>query len=202
MPSYFINPVFANVGPLAGLIMYVTMDQSGVPTDGQSGFAPLATVFNQVDGTQFVNDGDSSSSAWTAVPIGTSGAFVITKKITIASADILTLNATPVELIAAPGAGKAIQVISVMGRMNFLTAPYATNTDLQIIDTAGGGVLASDALILLGAVATLIATVPVNDASATAVTANGSVSAKVATGDPTAGSGTLDLYVSYKIVTL
>lgn len=204
MPDYFINPIFANVGPNAGLIYHITMDQTGVPTDGQSGFAPLATVDNVVDGTSFVNQGSSSSSAWVAIPVGTSGSFVTTQKVTIASADILTLNGTPVELVPAPAAGKVIEVLGVVGRMNFLTAAYATNTNLQIVDTTSGEVLAEDSGTLLAAAGNVVASVPLslNASAGIEITPAGSVSATVETGNPATGAGSLDLYVSYKVITL
>jgi hypothetical protein len=58
----------------------------------------------------------------------------------IAHADILTLNATPIEIVGNPGVGKAIKVvdcaISIKGAAG-VVVPYITNTTIRLItDTA------------------------------------------------------------------
>jgi hypothetical protein len=125
-------------------------------------------------------------------------------KMSIASADILTLHTTPVVIIPAPGAGKVINVLSVQGRMNFLTAAYATNTELDIVDTTSSSKLFGDTAALLSSAGNLVAQIPaeINSNGGITITPNGSVSVTVATGDPTAGAGSLDLYVIYQVVTL
>ena len=55
-----------------------------------------------------------------------------TVKLTIASADVLTLNTVPIEIVAAPGAGFAIRIIDVSLKMVYNSVPYATNTRLQL----------------------------------------------------------------------
>jgi hypothetical protein len=59
-----------------------------------------------------------------------------TAKLTIATADVLTLNTTPIEIVAAPGAGYAIEVISASMKMVYNSATYSTNTSLELL-TAG-----------------------------------------------------------------
>jgi hypothetical protein len=54
-----------------------------------------------------------------------------TAKLTIATADVLHLNTTPIEIVAAPGAGYAIEVISASMKMVYVSATYATNTSLN-----------------------------------------------------------------------
>lgn len=46
----------------------------------------------------------------------------------LTAAQLKALRATPVSLIAAPGAGKAIQVLAVTLHYNFLTTPFTINT--------------------------------------------------------------------------
>lgn len=129
---------------------------------------------------------------------------VVTKKVTLSSAQLLALFTTPIELIAAPGAGKAIEVMSVIGRMNFLTAAYATHTELDVIDATLGTVLFKDTSTILAATSTKVAQIEPSIASnaANLITANGAVQAKIAVGDPVTGAGSVDLYVTYKVVTL
>lgn len=125
-------------------------------------------------------------------------------KVTLSSAQILALNGTPIQLLAAPGSGKIYELMSVSGRMNFLTAAYATHTALDITDATTGDILFSDTGTLLAATSTKVATVIPNANSGAGVvkTSNGAINAAVATGNPATGAGTLDLYLTYKIITL
>ena len=58
--------------------------------------------------------------------------------VSIPTASVLTLNSVPVEIVAAPGAGFAIQVLSASMRMIFNSAGYTTNTTLQLISSSAG----------------------------------------------------------------
>ncbi len=149
------------------------------------------------------NDGTVAVPSWTLVNrVDSAGVLLATT--TIASADVLALNSSPIELVPAPAMGKAIQVVSVMGKMAFLTAAYATHTELDIVDTVSGSVLFKDTGTLLAATGNIVATVPanVNSNAGLEVTEAGSVSATVATGDPITGAGDLTIYTLYKVVTL
>ena len=58
-------------------------------------------------------------------------------KLTITSADVLTLNGTPIQVVAKTGLGTEIEVISASYRMVYNTTPYATNINIRLItDTA------------------------------------------------------------------
>lgn len=149
-------------------------------------------------GMQFINLAQSGlAPVWSPKPIMV--------KVSLTSAQILALNTTPIVIIPAPATtGYILDVLSVVGRMNFLTAAYATNTELDIIDTTAGSVLFKDTSTLLAATSTKVAKVEPNIASnaGLAVTAGGSVSVKAATGNPATGAGTLDLYVTYQVIPL
>jgi hypothetical protein len=67
--------------------------------------------------------------------------------VSIPSAEVLTLNSVPVELVAPAGAGKAIVPEKIIIRSAFNSTPYATNTKLiaridtatdDLFDVAGG----------------------------------------------------------------
>ncbi len=127
-------------------------------------------------------------------------------KLTIATADVLTLNATPIELIAAPGAGFAIEVFSASVKIVYNTTAYATNTTLQVITS--GSVIEQAELDVLAASASTYKTLPkplaaVLVAIPTAqLIDNAAVNVTVKTGDPTLGDSDITIYGTYRIIQL
>ncbi len=122
--------------------------------------------------------------------------------LSLTSVQILALNTTPQTIIAAPGSGKWIEIISATTDMNFDTAAYATNTTLQIINEGSAVAQLQDTSALIATVDKVTKFQDVTPATAgqTQITKNSAVQLKVATGDPTAGSGTLTVHVIYRIV--
>jgi len=147
--------------------------------------------YNQADGVM-----------WTR---GDSGIECIqgTAKLTIATADVLHLNTTPIEIVAAPGAGYAIEVISASMKMVYNSATYATNTSLELITAGATNSQASTVIknsastIRRFADATTLAS-----ATATQLVENAALNVTVASGDPTAGDSDITVYVTYRIITL
>ena len=120
-----------------------------------------------------------------------------TAKLTIASADVLTLNTTPLTIVAAQGAGTVIEVLSAFVSIDFNTTGYATNTTLQVLNN-----LTSDAQFdgnVLGALFSGNLTLTPNLSS---LTENQDLVVSVATNDPTAGDSDITIYVTYRIITL
>lgn len=62
----------------------------------------------------------------------TGGASLPITTTAIASAALLTLNGTPVTLVAAPGAGLVIVPVSVTGSLTFVTAGYTNAGTLSV----------------------------------------------------------------------
>jgi hypothetical protein len=126
-----------------------------------------------------------------------------TAKLTIATADVLHLNTTPIEIVAAPGAGYAIEVISASMKMVYNSATYATNTSLELITAGATNSQASTVIknsastIRRFADATTLAS-----ATATQLVENAALNVTVASGDPTAGDSDITVYVTYRIITL
>jgi hypothetical protein len=126
-----------------------------------------------------------------------------TAKLTIATADVLTLNTTPIEIVAAPGAGYAIEVISASMNMVYVSATYATNTSLELITAGATNSQASTVIknsastIRRFADATTLAS-----ATATQLVENAALNVTVASGDPTAGDSDITVYCTYRIITL
>lgn len=126
-----------------------------------------------------------------------------TAKLTIATADVLHLNTTPIEIVAAPGAGYAIEVISASMKMVYNSATYATNTSLELITAGATNSQASTVIknsastIRRFADATTLAS-----ATATQLVDNAALNVTVASGDPTAGDSDITVYCTYRIITL
>ena len=126
-----------------------------------------------------------------------------TAKLTIATADVLTLNTTPIEIVAAPGAGYAIEVLSASMKMVYNSATYATNTSLELITAGATNSQASTVIknsastIRRFADATTLAS-----ATATQLVDNAALNVTVSSGDPTAGDSDITIYVTYRIITL
>ncbi len=149
------------------------------------------------------NTGTVAVPAWTEEVIGETR----TVKITASSAEILAMFATPKAIVAAPGAGKTIELISAFGRMNFAGAAYATNVGLNIGFAAANDPLADNQTLLAATAGAPIQ--PFFKTLAGAVTgnnnlyvANAPLNLSVAVGNPVTGGGSLDVYVTYKVVTL
>lgn len=125
-------------------------------------------------------------------------------KVSLSSAQILTLNSTPVQIIAAQGAGTTIQFVAVLARMNFVTAAYATNTTFQLIFAGASLNCVTNTALLISTATRTGYLPPTTLAGATNsqyYPANADLNATIATGNPTAGGGSIDLYIIYRVLT-
>ena len=124
--------------------------------------------------------------------------------LTIATASVLTLNATPLTIVAAPGAGKYIEVISASSTMTFVSAAYATNTTLQLICDGATIAQLQDTAILLSTVTKNTKFKDVTSAAAgeTQIIANTALKVKIAAGNPITGDSGIVVKVIYRIVTI
>jgi hypothetical protein len=122
-----------------------------------------------------------------------------TAKLTIASADVLTLNSTPLTIVAAQGVGTAIEVISASLNIDFNSIAYATNTTIQV--KSDTGTVAHAQGDFLTAPFSVITKIPLSSAGGTIIE-NESMKVTVQTGDPTAGDSDITVYVTYRIITL
>jgi len=68
---------------------------------------------------------DLASDKWTNQALPTSNV-IQSVKVSLTTAQILTLNTTPIEIIAAPGVGFASEITSCSFRFNYDTAAFAT----------------------------------------------------------------------------
>lgn len=120
--------------------------------------------------------------------------------VTIPTASVLTLFDTPVTLVAAPGAGKAIVVEAVYCTIDYNSAAYVIQTgDTLNINYTGGSTVAAFNEAFLESSAD--ARAYVKPAVAQMVPAvNTAVSAKISTTNPTTGDSDLKLRVYYRVI--
>ena len=167
---------------------------SNYPVATSSDYADATTFLIQnSDGTTKLADLETLKSAYMCN--------IQCASLSIASADVLTLNSIPVELVAAPGAGYAIEVISASVNLVFASAAYATNTTLQLI--INGATSAQVQGTILNATLSKIAkfsTVVSVSAGTTQIIENAALNVSVATGDPITGDSDIEVFVLYRLI--
>jgi hypothetical protein len=136
--------------------------------------------------------------------LGVTGEAFTTVKVSISSAEILAMGVTPVQLLPAPGAGKTYLIGEVIVRYNAVTTAYATNTTLRVIYAGATVPIATNGVLLTSTVTRVgyLAPSPTTGTSNIHYAVNAALQATVQTGNPTAGDGTIDIYITYKTITL
>lgn len=145
--------------------------------------------FNQADGVLWSRD-DSG-----VVCLGGSAS------LTIASADVLTLNTTPLTIFGAV-AGYAIEVVSASVKIDNPGAPYATNVGIQLICN-GATERQAVSLSALNASVTSVRRLAIDStfsATDTQLIANADLLVQVPTGDPTGGDADITVFVNYRLI--
>lgn len=127
-------------------------------------------------------------------------------KVTVSSAQILNSNSSPVQIIAAPGSGKFITILSNDVYYDYVTTAYATNVNVGLRYGSGTAIVASTQ-----------ASAIINQTSdrfqkwlqentlnvgSTSVYDNQGIFFTTFVGNPTAGDGTLTFYINYVIIDL
>lgn len=167
------------------------------PSDDHTQPTPAWTATDIYKGELFINQADNV--VWSR---GDDGVFCIggTAELTIASADVLTLNSTPLTIVSAVS-GYAIEVVSASRKLDFNTTAYATNTDLQLI-TSG----ASTSVQAQARINSSVSNILLMDkstpglATSTQLLANADLLVKVDGGNPTAGDSDVTVYVNYRLI--
>lgn len=117
-------------------------------------------------------------------------------QVSLSSAQILSIFTTPITLIADPGPGKLINILSVIFDYTFITSAYVAN-DLVVQYTNGGASFSKGILsettnklrkVILGA----------NDE----MLSNEAIVATSTIADPFTGAGTVKINLTYNIITL
>lgn len=122
------------------------------------------------------------------------------RDITLTPAEVLALNTAPKEVVANPGAGYAVELLSAVFSLNWESVAYATNGDLTIRTKTTNTVL-SDTLAAADLLDNVADTVRVMQALSADVSLDDGEALELfcATGDPTAGNSPVRVRVVYRI---
>jgi hypothetical protein len=132
----------------------------------------------------------------------TQGEEVFQTEKTFTSALLLAGFTTPLELVPAPAAGKAIIVDKIILAMDYNSAAYATNTTLEFRYTNGSGTkVTADSAAMLDATADKITSVGGIEAALVATQA-AAVVACVATGNPITGNSAIKIRTIYRVMSI
>ncbi len=122
---------------------------------------------------------------------------------TFSSVEVLTLYSsntnTGIELLAAPGVGKYIELISVSAYNNYNTATYAAGTNLLNINVNGIALWTFPNAFIEATTDTASQGTKVGDAI---IALNTGIKVQIATADPTVGDGTITISAIYRIKTV
>ena len=136
--------------------------------------------------------------------LGDAPADVRAVKVALSSAQILALNTTPIQMIAAPGAGLAIQVIGAFIDILFNTAAYVANPNFNLITNTATIQQFTHPFVFTASIATLRGldhSLAVGAAD-TQIIANQALNAFTLIGDPTVGDSPANVYITYRIITI
>lgn len=183
-----------------------TADASEVITVEDDGSSTIATL-QPGDVVFFYCNG----TTWFATRLAATGSGqVFQTDVTIATAAVLTLNATPVALVPAPGANKAIVLVGVLLWIDFNSAAYdgiAAGEDLLVSYTNGAGqeVARQEATGFMDAVADEIRWLPAQEAALAAVSditpvPNAALVLSMLVGEIATGDSPLKARVLYRVI--
>jgi hypothetical protein len=123
-------------------------------------------------------------------------------KVTITSAQLLQLFTTPITLVAAQGAGKVIIPFTVLLRYRFGTLEYATNLNITLSPNSSLYQVNYNSAISGNQDKYSSRSITPTVSLAGSVVDNLPLTIGAQIGNPTAGDGQLDVYVSYYVLTL
>ena len=143
--------------------------------------------FNQADGVLWSRDDNGVTC------LGGSAS------LTIASADVLTLNTTPITIVGAV-AGHAIEVVSASVKIDFNTTPYATEAAIYL-QTNGANTLQAKCAFLDATLtrSSRFETTFVGSATDTQLIPNSDLEI-ICPSDPTAGDSDITVFVNYRLI--
>lgn len=130
-----------------------------------------------------------------------------TATVTVSSAELLALNATPKTLIVAPGAGKALILVAAELWLDYANAAYAgiaagEDLTLKVSDAAGATLATIETTGFLDTTADAFRYVEPTTTAAMAPVANAPLVLHLLSGEITTGDSPLKLRILYREVAL
>lgn len=180
-------------------IMKRTATASTVPT--------IPSSSDHTDGTWLATDiykgemfyNEANDSMWTR---GTNGIVHLggRAKLTIPTAQVLTLNSIPVAFGLTVPSGYYVQPTSIAASLDYNSIAYATNTRVAIrfIGAASGLSVFNNAF--LSSASDAFFSVGHSSPTGTNVIVNTDIEAYVETGNPTAGNSDITIYLTYVLI--
>ena len=125
---------------------------------------------------------------------------IITTTISLTSSQILNLNTTPVQLLPAIGNSMSYVILDITACIGYVSSPYSTNTNLQIIYEGANYPIASDSYILSSTITKSgnISKLSNPTGNLTQTISNSPLLLTVQNGNPLNGNSTLEIYITYK----
>jgi len=176
---------------LAQPLTTVQIAAIATPASGQLVYNTDTSQFEYYNGT-----------AWVSLAYGLG--VPQTVKVTISSAQILAGNTTPVQLVAAQGSGLTAVPISLIEIYNYGTNTYATNT-LQSIFYNGKNMstenISTVDVNVLNDTSSNSCIISINSIVGNSViSSNQPIMWGITNGNPTAGDGTIEIYLTYIVI--
>lgn len=129
---------------------------------------------------------------------------IFSMSLSLTSTQILNLFSSPMQIVAPPGVGKYIEVISASTEITYVSSPYTTHTSLLLINNGAAASQIIDGNALLSTISKITRFNNFGFASSaqTQIITNTALNISVVTGDPTGGDSTIKINLIYRIVTV
>lgn len=192
----------------------LSLSQTGSPVTGAGTIAPTITL--QTQGANQVWAGPLSGSAATPTfrvlaPADLPGATVFSATLTLTSAQLKALHATPIQIVPAPGAGLALMPLSATAEYVFVTPAYSGVTNAIIVIAPAATLGSSNEPIQMMAAgfidqtASQLSVTPAQTVAAAAADFSNTalmVANEQGSGEFTTGNGSLKITLYYTVITL
>jgi hypothetical protein len=167
------------------------------PSDDHTQPSPAWTATDIYKGELFINQADNV--VWSR---GDDGVFCIggTAELTIASADVLTLNSTPLTIVSAVS-GYAIEVVSASVKLDFNTTAYGTTAAI-LLKTTGANNRQAEVSVLDATVSTIrnFTTFQATEPTDVQMITNADLTVEAKSNNPTTGDSDITVFVNYRLI--
>lgn len=127
----------------------------------------------------------------------TNQAKVLTVKRTLTSEEVITLNSSPITLISAQGIGTIISIHKVIMKLNYGTTPFNFPSGSGVLEFTQG--FSTPIIDFINTNTSILKTYY---PSSSTLVENTNFNINAATGDATLGDSTVNIYITYEIITL